>query len=136
MNTIGKLLQFALLIKGEVSIGLKLLDGLRTLQTRELANAGTTKTALFKNPRNNEPGWCEQILYITCIFEYMFTWLQDVKESQIAYKDAHVQILKNVFGTRFILHPLLVWFTQISSWRSLNAPVSPVIARVLCLCSI
>ena len=84
INTIGKLLQFALLIKGEVSIGLKLLDGLRTLQTRELANAGTTKTALFKNPRNNEPGWCEQILYSICIFKYMFTWLQDVKESQIA----------------------------------------------------
>jgi hypothetical protein len=91
LNTFEKLRLIAALVRGEGDLGYWLITGLQHLLKSGLIEARFPATALAK-AKNNDPGFCEQILYVKAVVNYIFTWMQTSNDStMLVYNPEHVQ---------------------------------------------
>jgi hypothetical protein len=97
LNSVRKLLAFALLVKLDDGIAMKLLDGLDSLCIRGEINAMTPQTHMFKNKKNLIPGHCETILYTSSLNDFVFGFL-DSSSGGRSYDQRSKDDLFNHYG--------------------------------------
>jgi hypothetical protein len=97
LNTFEKLRTIAGLVRGEEDLGYWLITGLHHLIKSGSIDEKFPATALVK-AKNNDPGFCEQILYTKEIVNYIFTWAQISNDpSLLVYDPKHVKdIIENM----------------------------------------